>query len=82
MIGSPPQGPYPPLARCKMWGMKYESLILGVPCCSRLQSTHIRPVSQFGLRITSDGFVSFRRFEEDLVLLWSTLIAESRLKNG
>jgi hypothetical protein len=59
-----------------------EGLVFGIPCGRGLQAPYIRAVAQFCLCVAANGSVILGGFEEELVLLGSTLTTESRLKDG
>ena len=67
----------PPLGRSKMRRVDCEGLVIGVPCCCRLQSSDVTSVSQLSLRVTSDVVVVLCRLEVLLVLLWGSLVPQS-----
>jgi hypothetical protein len=63
-----------------MGRVKDERLVLGIPCGSSLQSSDVRTMSQFSLRIASNVFVIFGGFEEELLLLRSALTTKGCLE--
>lgn len=59
--------------------MNGKGLVAGVVCRRRLQPTDIGSVAELRLSVTPEDLILLRTFEEDFVLLGSSLLTESDL---
>ena len=59
--------------------MEGEGLVGRVPRRCRLETSHVRAVSELSLRVTTDDLKVLGSLEEDFLLFWRALILEGDL---
>lgn len=74
VVGDLSQRSNPPLGGSQRRRVDCERLVLWIPCCCRLEPSHVGSMAQLRLRIASNDFKLLRLLEEELVLLWSALL--------
>lgn len=80
VVGSSTQRADPPLGGSQAGRVDDEGLVLGAPGRGRLETADVRTVAQLRLRIASDDLVFLCPVQEELVLLWSSLLSKSDLE--
>lgn len=59
--------------------MEREGLVIGIPCCGRLEPTDIRTMAKLSLSVASNDLVVSSRLEKLLLLLRCALLPNSNL---
>lgn len=82
MVCSATKRSNPPLGGSQGRRVNGEGLVIGIPGGGGLETTNVRAMAQFCLRVATDDLVFGGTLKEELVLFWGTLFTEGDLKVG